>query len=174
MPYNRQFMGWTGAASASTIVFPPQAVLRTTDTGNVNNPESPTIIMRATPNPSEIWRLQAGSILRIFLDETGGAQMDTGQIFVGKLLAGGLGTRYYHVVACNMVASKANSIDQNSAQRMQQTMRVHPSETLILSVNDGAGGAWDASDANHEVQIPYTGATGVSPSAMKASLKQWG
>lgn len=171
--YNRQFMGWTGAATTSTIVFPPQAVLRTTDTGAVNNPESPTIIMRATPNPSEIWRLQAGTILRIFLDNTSGALMSAGQLFIGKLLAGGLGTKYFHVVACNMVASKANSIDQNSAQRMQQTMRVHPSETLILSVNDG-GTAFDASNTDHEVQIPFTVASGISPSAMRASLNQWG
>ena len=173
MPFNRQFMGWTGAASASTIVFPPQAVLRTTDTGASNNPESPTIIMRATPNPSEIWRLQAGTILRIFLDNTSGALMSAGQVFIGKLLRGGLGTKYYHVQQCNMIASKANSIDQNSAQRMQQTMRVHPSETLILAVNDG-GTAWDASNTDHEVQIPYTVATGVSPAQMRAALSRWG
>lgn len=172
MPYNRQFMGWTGAATASTIVFPPQAVLRTTDTGAVNNPESPTIIMRATPNPSEIWRIQAGTVLKIFLDATTGSQMADGQVFLGKLLRGGLGTKYYSVTSCNQIASKANSIDQNNALRMQQSMRIHPSETLILAVNSPT--AWDASDTGHEVQIPYTVATGVSPAQMRASLARWG
>ena len=172
MVYNRQFMGWTGAAAAGTIVFPPQAVLRLTATGAVNNPESPTIIMRATPNPSEIWRIQAGTILRVFLFDAL-AQVSAGQVFIGKLLAGGLGSKYFHITNCNLIATPAASIDQNSALRMQQTMRIHPSETLIASLNDG-GTAWAPANVNNEMSIPYEVSSGVSPSQMRASMARWG
>ena len=173
MPFNRQFMGWTGAASASTVVFPPQATLRVSDTGATNDPQSPTELMSAAPNPNEIWRLSAGDIQLIMLDATSGSQMAAGQILVGKRLLGGQGVRWYSTTQCAVAPTVAEQTDQNFALRMQQSMRVHPGETLVLAVNDG-GTAWDASDANHQVQIPYEVAAGVTPGQMRASLARWG
>ena len=56
MPFNRQYMGTTGAFSAASVLFPPQASIRTADTAGVDDPESPVTLMRAAPNPNEIWK----------------------------------------------------------------------------------------------------------------------
>jgi hypothetical protein len=173
MPFNRQYMGATGAFSASTVTFPPQASVRTTDTAAANDPESPIVLMRAAPNPNEIWRLRAGDIIDTFLFSNGATQMTTGQVYIGKKLLGGLGTRWYHVQPTNVIATPAEAKDINFAERMQQTLRVHPGEELVLALNDG-GTAWDASDTTQQVQIPYEVASGVTPAQMAASLRAWG
>lgn len=172
MAYNRQYMGTTGAFSATSVLFPPQASIRTSDTAATNDPESPVTLMRAAPNPNEIWRLSAGEILKTFLF-TGAGQMSAGQVYIGKKLLGGQGTRWYHVQPTNVIASPADSQDINKAERMQQSMRIHPGEELILAVNDGAT-AWDASATGQQVQIPYEVAAGVTPAQMAASLRNWG
>ena len=170
--FNSQYMGATGDYSAAaTVVYPPQASVRTTDTSAVDDPESPITIMRAAPNPNEIWRLNAGEIIKTFLFDVG-AQLSAGELYIGKLLLGGLGKRWFHVSAFNGIATAANSIDVNSAQRLQQTFRVHPGEELIMALNDG-GTAWDASQTQ-QVQIPFEVASGVGPAQMAASLRVWG
>lgn len=172
MPFNRQYMGWTGAATATTVVFPPGSTLRTTNTSGVDDPQSPVELMSAAPNPNEIWRIQAGDVVRVFLHDAS-AQLSAGQVFVGKRLLGGQGVRWYSVTQCNLIASTSNSQDINFAMRMQQSMRIHPGESLVLAVNDG-GTAWVANTGGHEVQIPYEVAAGVSPAQMRASLARWG
>lgn len=176
MPFNRQYMGWSGAASSTTVVFPPQATIRTSDTGGVNDPLSPTQIMSAAPNPNEIWRMTAGEIMLIFLTDEGNTQMIDGQIFVGKRLLGGQGVRWYSVQQNATAPTLAEQTDQNTAMRSQQSLRIHPGETLVMAVNDGgvSGGKWDASQTTHNVQIPYEVAAGVSPAQMRASLARWG
>ena len=169
-------MGWSGTATSSTVVFPPQATLRTSDTGGVNDPQSPTEIMSAAPNPNEIWRLSAGEIQLIFLVDEGNTQMVDGQIFVGKRLLGGQGVRWYSVQQNSTAPTLAEQTDQNFSLRMQQSMRIHPGETLVLAVNDGgvSGGKWAPGQAGHNVQMPYEVAAGVSPAQMRASLARWG
>ena len=83
MPYNRQFLGWTGAASSSTVVFPPQAKIRTSDTAAVDDPLSPIDIITAAPNPNEIWRLSAGTLLKMYIFDNVSTpvQFTTGQIW---------------------------------------------------------------------------------------------
>ena len=173
MAFNRQYMGTTGAFSASSVLFPPQASIRTSDTSGTDDPEAPVTIMRAAPNPNEIWRMTAGQIIKTFLFIAGGNQMSAGQVYIGKKLLGGQGTRWYHCEPTNSIASASSAQDINFAQRLQQTMRIHPGEELCLSINDG-GAAFDASDSNQQVQIPYEVAAGVTPAQMAASLKQWG
>ena len=95
-----------------------------------------------------------------------------GEVYIGKRLLGGLGTRWYHVQPTNQIADAATSIDINNTQRMQQSLRVHAGEELILAINDG-GTAWDAS-ATQQVQIPYEVASGVTPAQNAASLRVWG
>jgi hypothetical protein len=174
MPYNRQYMGTNGAFTAASVLFPPQASIRITNTSAVNDPESPITLMRAAPNPNEIWRVQAGDIIKSFLFDTGGVQMLRGEVYIGKVLLGGLGTRWYHVQPCNMIAGPGVSTDINFAQRLQQTMRVHPGEELVLALNDGGTTAWAAADPQNQVQIPYEVAGGVTPQQMAASLRAWG
>ena len=173
MSFNRQYMGTTGAFSATSVLFPPQASIRTSDTAGVNDPEAPVTLMRASPNPNEIWRVNAGEVLKTFLTDTGSAQMSAGEVYIGKRLLCGLGTRWYHVEPCNQIGDTATSIDINFAQRMQQSMRVHAGEELVLAVNDG-GTAWDASQTTNQVQIPYEVASGVTPAQNQASLRVWG
>jgi len=172
MPFNRQYMGTTGAFSAASVLFPPQASIRTADTAGVDDPESPVTLMRAAPNPNEIWRLSAGTVISTILNTAGPTQMTLGEVYIGKRLLGGLGTRWYHVQPTNQIADAATSIDINNTQRMQQSLRVHAGEELILAINDG-GTAWDAS-ATQQVQIPYEVASGVTPAQNAASLRVWG
>ena len=167
-----QYMGATGDYSAAaTVVYPPQASVRTSDTSGVEDPESPITVMRAAPNPNEIWRLNAGEIIKTFLQDAS-AQLSAGELYIGKLLLGGLGKRWFHVSSFNGIATAAASIDVNSAQRLQQTFRCHPGEELIMAINDG-GTAWDASKTQ-QVQIPFEVASGVGPAQMAASLRVWG
>ena len=172
MRFNRQYMGTTGAFSAARVLFPPQASIRTADTAGVDDPESPVTLMRAAPNPNEIWRLSAGTVISTILNTAGPTQMTLGEVYIGKRLLGGLGTRWYHVQPTNQIADAATSIDINNTQRMQQSLRVHAGEELILAINDG-GTAWDAS-ATQQVQIPYEVASGVTPAQNAASLRVWG
>ena len=172
MPFNRQYMGTTGAFSAASVLFPPQASIRTADTAGVDDPESPVTLMRAAPNPNEIWRLSAGTVISTILNTAGPTQMTLGEVYIGKRLLGGLGTRWYHVQPTNQIADAATSIDINNTQRMQQSLRVHAGEELILAINDG-GTAWDASETQ-QVQIPYEVASGVTPAQNAASLRVWG
>ena len=172
MRFNRQYMGTTGAFSAASVLFPPQASIRTADTAGVDDPESPVTLMRAAPNPNEIWRLSAGTVISTILNTAGPTQMTLGEVYIGKRLLGGLGTRWYHVQPTNQIADAATSIDINNTQRMQQSLRVHAGEELILAINDG-GTAWDAS-ATQQVQIPYEVASGVTPAQNAASLRVWG
>ena len=173
MPFNRQYMGTTGAFTASSILFPPQASIRTAATGTTDAPESPVILMRAAPNTNEIWRISAGDIVKVFLIDTGAAQCSVGQVYIGKILLGGQGTRWYDVTNCNQIASPANSIDVNNANRMQQSMRIHPGEEIVLGINPG-GTAWDPTQSANSVNIPYEVAAGVTPAQMAASLRAWG
>ena len=172
MSFNRQYLGTTGAFSATSVLFPPQSSIRTSDTSAVNDPEAPVTLMRSAPNPNEIWRVTAGEVLKTFLHNSS-AQMTTGEIYIGKRLLGGLGTRWYHVQPTNMVLGPAVESDINFAQRMQQSLRVHAGEELVLAINDG-GTAWDASDASNQVMIPFEVASGVTPAQNSASLRVWG
>ena len=187
MPYNRQYLGWTGAASASTVVFPPQAKIRTSNTAAVNDPLSPVDLITAAPNPNEIWRLNAGTLLKMYIfDNTGTPkQFDTGQIYIGKRLLGNMGVRWYGVFPTIQIVGTGatglgggtNGADRNFQTSMQQTMRIHPGETLVMALNGGSSTATDiflASDGSHQVSIPYEVAAGVSPAQMRASLKRWG
>ena len=173
MAFNRQYMGTTGAFSATSVLFPPQSSIRTSDTSAVNDPEAPVTLMRSAPNPNEIWRVTAGEVLKTFLIDTGSAQISAGEVYIGKRLLGGLGTRWYHVEPTNMISDPATSSDINFAQRMQQSLRVHAGEELILAVNDG-GTAWDASQTANQVQIPFEVASGVTPAQNASSLRVWG
>ena len=56
---------------------------------------------------------------------------------------------------------------------MQQSMRVHPGEELVLAFNPG-GTAWDPTQGANSVNIPYEVAAGVTPAQMAASLRAWG
>ena len=111
MPFNRQYMGTTGIFSATSVLFPPQASIRTSDTSAVNDPEAPVTIMRASPNPNEIWRVRAGDVYTAILNSAGATQMTTGEIYIGKRLLGGLGTRWYTVQSTNEIASASASQD---------------------------------------------------------------
>ena len=176
MPYNRQYMGATGSfASSSTVLFPPQSSIRSTDTSISNDPDSPVTIMRAAPNPNEIWRLQSGDVLKTWLYNTDAAQLlIPAVVYIGKKLLGGLGTRFYHVEPAQLIADASSAQDINFAQRMQQSMRVHAGEELIVAVNDGGSKAWDASDTQNSIMIPFEVAAGVSPAQNAASLRRWG
>tara|TARA_R110002124_G_scaffold272957_1_gene442221 strand:- start:74 stop:592 length:519 start_codon:yes stop_codon:yes gene_type:complete len=172
MAFNRQYMGATGTFTAATVLFPPQSSIRIANTSGVNDPEAPVTLMRSAPNPNEIWRLSAGTVISTILAVAGPAQMTLGEVYIGKRLLGGLGTRWYHVQPTNQIADAATSIDINNTQRMQQSLRVHAGEELVLAVNDG-GTAWDAGVAQ-QVQIPYEVAAGVTPAQNAASLRVWG
>jgi hypothetical protein len=174
MPYNRQYLGTSGAFTATSVLFPPQASIRIADTSVVDDPEAPVTLMRAAPNPNEIWRLSAGEVLKTFLIDTTGVQMTTGTIYIGKRLLGGLGVRWYHVQPANMISAPAIEADINFSQRMQQSLRVHAGEELVLAVNDGGTTAWDATQAANQVQISYEVAAGVTPAQNAASLRRWG
>ena len=173
MPFNRQYMGTTGAFAAASVLFPPQASIRTSATSAVNDPEAPVPLMRAAPNPNEIWRVSAGEVLKTFLFDAGGAQLTAGEIYIGKRLLGGLGTRWYHVQPTNMVSAPAIEADINFAQRMQQSMRIHAGEELVLALNDG-GTAWDSAQTGNQVMVSYEVASGVTPAQNAASLRVWG
>jgi hypothetical protein len=173
MPYNRQFMGTTGIFSATSVLFPPQASIRITATGAANDPENPTTIMRASPNPNEIWRVSAGDVYTAILNSAGPTQMVTGDIYIGKRLLGGLGVRWYTVQAMNEIATAAASQDQNFQTRMQQTMRVHAGEELVLGINDG-GTAVALATVSQQVKINYEVAAGVTPAQNAASVRRWG
>ena len=172
MAFNRQYMGATGTFTAATVLFPPQASIRIAATSAVDDPESPVTLMRAAPNPNEIWRLSAGTVISTILNAAGPAQLAAGEVYIGKRLLGGLGTRWYHVQPCNQIADAATSIDINNTQRMQQSLRVHAGEELVLAVNDG-GTAWSPA-VSQQVQIPYEVAAGVTPAQNAASLRVWG
>ena len=152
MPYNRQYLGTSGAFTATSVLFPPQASIRIADTSVVDDPEAPVTLMRAAPNPNEIWRLSAGEVLKTFLIDTTGVQM----------------------VTANMISAPAIEADINFSQRMQQSLRVHAGEELVLAVNDGGTTAWDASRPANQVQISYEVAAGVTPAQNAASLRRWG
>ena len=173
MPFNRQYMGTTGIFSATSVLFPPQASIRTSDTSAVNDPEAPVTIMRASPNPNEIWRVRAGDVYTAILNSAGPTQMTTGEIYIGKRLLGGLGTRWYTVQSTNEIASASDSQDSNFLTRMQQSMRVHAGEELVLAVNDG-GTAVALSTVSQQVKINYEVASGVTPAQNSASLRNWG
>ena len=155
MPFNRQYMGTTGTFTAASVLFPPQARIRIANTSGVDDPESPVTLMRAAPNPNEIWRLSAGTVISTILNTAGPVQMTLGEVYIGKRLLGGLGTRWYHVQPTNQIADAATSIDINNTQRMQQSLRVHAGEELVLAVNDG-GTAWDAG-VTQQVGSPLRG-----------------
>ena len=167
-------MGTTGAFSSTSVLFPPQTSIRTSDTSVVDDPEAPVTLMRSAPNPNEIWRVTAGEVLKTFLIDTDGNQMSGGTLYIGKRLLGGLGTRYYHVQPFNMISAPDVEADINFAQRMQQSLRVHAGEELVLAVNDGGSKAWDASQASNQVQISFEVASGVTPAQNSASLRRWG
>ena len=173
MPYNRQFMGTTGIFSATSVLFPPQASIRITATGAAKDPENPTTIMRASPNPNEIWRISAGDVYTAILNAAGPTQMTTGEIYIGKRLLGGLGVRWYTVQSTNEIATAAASQDQNFQTRMQQTMRVHAGEELVLALNDG-GTACALDTVSQQVKVNYEVAAGVTPSQNAASVRRWG
>ena len=172
MPFNRQYMGTTGTFTAASVLFPPQSSIRIAASAGVDDPEAPVTLMRAAPNPNEIWRLSAGTVISTILATAGPLQMVTGEIYIGKRLLGGLGSRWYHVQPANQIADAATSIDINNTQRMQQSLRVHAGEELILAVNDG-GTAWSPAVAQ-QVQIPFEVAAGVTPAQNAASLRVWG
>ena len=172
MPFNMQYMGTTGTFTAASVLFPPQASIRIAPTAGVNDPESPVVLMRASPNPNEIWRLSAGSAFNAILASAGPAQMATGEVYIGKRLLGGLGVRWYTVISCNEIASAAASIDQNFATRIQQSMRIHAGEELVLALNDG-GTVWSPAVAQ-QVKINYEVAAGVTPAQNAASIRNWG
>ena len=131
--------------------------------------------MIAAPNPNEIWRISAGDVLKTFLYNTDAAQLlIPATVYIGKKLLGGLGTRFYHVEPANMIATPAAAQDLNFAQRMQQSLRIHAGEELIVAVNDGGSKAWDASQAANSIMIPYEVAAGVTPAQNAASLRRWG
>ena len=171
MPFNRQYMGIDGDFTTATK-YPPQASVRQTDTGASDNPESPITLMSASPNPNEIWRVKVGEILEAFIFNSS-AQMSTGQLYIGKRLLGNLGVRWYMVQPFNQIATPAQSLDVNFALRMQQSLRIHPGESLVLAVNDG-GTAVDVSDSGSQISVWYEVASGVSPAQMRASLARWG
>ena len=172
MPFNMQYMGTTGAFSASSVLFPPQASIRITDTSAVNDPESPVTLMRASPNPNEIWRVKAGEAFTCILNSSGPTQMVTGELYIGKRLLGGLGVRWYTIMPFNDLPTAATGIDQNFKARIQQSMRVHAGEELVFAINDG-GTAWDAS-LTQQLKINYEVAAGVTPAQNAASIKNWG
>ena len=172
MPFNRQFMGITGDFTTA-VKFPPQATVRQTDTPASDNPESPITLVSASPNPNEIWRVKVGEILEVFLHIAGGTQASAGQIYICKRLMGNLGTRWYMVQPLNQIASKGDSQDVNFALRMQQSLRIHPGESLVLAINDG-GTAIDVSRAENQVSIWYEVASAVTPAQMRASIARWG
>jgi len=187
MPFNEQYMGFTGDASSGVVVFPPQAKARDSNITAVNDPLSPTEIMSAAPNSNEIWKIQAGTALKTYLsnNESSKLQVNEGQIYVGKRLLGGLGTRWYHVISSNQIVGQGaanagggtNGTDRNFQQSFQQSMRVHPGETLVLAFNPGsttAGDAWAHDGTLNQITIPFLVAAGVSPAQMRASLSQWG
>ena len=173
MPFNRQFMGTTGTFTAASVLFPPQASIRVADTSGVNDPESPVTLMRASPNPNEIWRVQAGDVYTAILSAAGPAQMTTGEIYIGKRLLGGLGVRWYSVQSTNEIATAAASQDQNFQTRMQQSMRVHAGEELVLALNDG-GTVCALTTVSQQVKINYEVAAGVTPAQNSASIRHWG
>ena len=166
-------MGTTGIFSATSVLFPPQASIRITATGAANDPENPTTIMRASPNPNEIWRISAGDVYTAILNAAGPTQMTTGEIYIGKRLLGGLGVRWYTVQSTNEIATAAASQDQNFQTRMQQTMRVHAGEELVLALNDG-GTACALDTVSQQVKVNYEVAAGVTPSQNAASVRRWG
>ena len=86
---------------------------------------------------------------------------------------GGLGTRWDHVQPTNMVSAPAIEADINFAQRMQQSMRIHAGEELVLALNDG-GTAWDSAQTGNQVMVSYEVASGVTPAQNAASLRVWG
>lgn len=171
--FNRQYMGTSGAFAATSVLFPPQASIRTAATSGVNDPEAPVTVMRAAPNPNEIWRLSAGEILKVFLFDAAGNPLPQGEVYIGKKLLGGQGTRWYTVQPSDILPTKVQAVDINNAFRSQQTIRIHAGEELVLAVNDG-GTAWDPTQAANQIQIPYEVAAGVTPAQNAVSLRRWG
>ena len=166
-------MGTTGTFGVASVLFPPQASIRQTDTSGVNDPESPVTIMRAAPNPNEIWRLSVGDAFTAILNAAGPAQMTTGEVYIGKRLLGGRGTRWYTTISTNEIATAAASQDQNFATRMQQSMRVHAGEELVLALNDG-GTVCALTTVSQQVKVNYEVAAGVTPAQNAVSIRNWG
>ena len=173
MPFNRQYMGTTGIFSATSVLFPPQASIRTSATSGVNDPESPVTVMRASPTPNEIWRLSAGDVYTAIFNSAGPTQLVAGEIYIGKRLLGGLGVRWYTVMSCNEIATASASQDQNFKTRYQQPMRVHAGEELVCAINDG-GTAVALDTVSQQLKLNYEVASGVTPAQNSASLRNWG
>jgi hypothetical protein len=172
MPFNMQYMGTNGTFTAASVLFPPQASIRIAPTAGVDDPESPVVLMRASPNPNEIWRLSAGQAYTAILNSAGPTQMVTGEIYIGKRLLGGLGVRWYTVLSTNEITTAAGAIDQNFKTRMQQSMRIHAGEELVLALNDG-GTVWSPA-VTQQVKLNYEVAAGVTPAQNAASIRNWG
>ena len=121
----------------------------------------------------KIWRLSAGEILKIFLFDAAGNQLPAGEIYLGKKLLGGQGTRWYTVQPSDIMPSKVQAVDINNAFRAQQTIRIHAGEELVLAVNDG-GTAWDPTQVANQVQIPYEVADWSHTSSKRCKSKTLG